>query len=163
MISGFKISREIQMYVYKIFAIWRDFIFLLDFCSGECYVGDRLHWTNFLKPYNDDKLKSNIKLSSVNINYDANVWDWDLVTAIFKSPVSDAFKTLEVPDYRNFVRRVLDYFKVSFQCFFDKYLVKNLNFYMFFFSQLMAVFVDLNCQIHNVDFWLGQHVIFLIF
>ena len=79
---------------------------------GECFVGDRIHWTNFLKPYNDDKLKSNIKLSSVNINYDANVWDWDLVTAIFKSPVSDAFKALEIPDYKNFVKRVLDYFKV---------------------------------------------------
>ena len=50
---------------------------------GECFVGDRLHWTNFLKPYNDDKLKSNIKLSSVNINYDANVWDWDLVNCMY--------------------------------------------------------------------------------
>ena len=60
--------------------------------SGECFVGDRLHWNNFVRPYTDEKLKANIKLSSVNINYDANVWDWDLVTAIFKSPVSDAFK-----------------------------------------------------------------------
>ena len=51
-------------------------------------------------------------MSSVNINYDANVWDWDLVTAIFKSPVSDAFKALEIPEYKNFVKRVLDYFKV---------------------------------------------------
>jgi rapamycin-insensitive companion of mTOR len=59
--------------------------------SGECFVGDRLYspnnWSAFVKKNTtDDKIKANIKLSSVNINYDANVWDWDLITALFKFP-----------------------------------------------------------------------------
>ena len=105
---------------------------------GECFVGDRLLWTNFpskvrvfLKKIDDtflreincfcsifqaihheDRLKIKIKSSSVNINYDANVWDWDLVTAIFKCPESEALlKNLELAEYKNFVRRVTDYFK----------------------------------------------------
>ena len=81
--------------------------------SGQCFVGDRLLWTNFpaKSGHHEDRLKNKIRLSSVNINYDSNVWDWDLVTAIFKCPESEALKTLELSDYKNFVRRVTDYFK----------------------------------------------------
>ncbi len=81
--------------------------------SGECFVSDRFssNWTVFLKMNNtDEKVRHSIKLSSVNINYDANVWDWDLVTAIFKWP-SDSFKRLEDTEFKTFVRRIMDYFK----------------------------------------------------
>ena len=80
--------------------------------SGEYFVGDRLHYNAMInKPCSDEKLKQNIKLSSVNINYDPNVWDWDLVTSILRSPPSASFKSLEVNDFRNFVQRITDYFK----------------------------------------------------
>ena len=79
---------------------------------GECFVGDKLHHNAMVnKPYSDEKLKQNIKLSSVNINYDPNVWDWDLVTSILRSPPSENFKSLEVNDFRNFVQRITDFFK----------------------------------------------------
>ena len=68
--------------------------------------------TIFQAIHHEDRLKIKIKSSSVNINYDANVWDWDLVTAIFKCPESEALlKNLELAEYKNFVRRVTDYFK----------------------------------------------------
>lgn len=79
--------------------------------GGDCFVGDRLLWSNLHKTTNDEKIKSTIKSSSVNANYDANVWDWDLVTAIFRFPDSEQFKSLEVQEFKNFVRRVADYFK----------------------------------------------------
>ena len=47
----------------------------------------------------------------MNTNYDANVWDWDLVTSIFKCPESEELKNLEASDYKYFVKRVTDYFK----------------------------------------------------
>ena len=82
--------------------------------SGDCFVGDRLLWTNFSgtkSGHQDERLKAKIKLSSVNTNYDANVWDWDLVTSIFKCPESEDLKNLEASDYKYFVKRVTDYFK----------------------------------------------------
>ena len=80
--------------------------------SGECFVGDKIYYNTIMnKSCSDEKLKLNIKMSSVNINYDANVWDWDLVTAILRSPPSEHFKNLEVHEFRNFVQRITDYFK----------------------------------------------------
>ena len=81
--------------------------------SGECFVSDRFspNWTVFLKMNNsDEKVRQSIKLSSVNINYDANVWDWNLVTTVLKWP-SESLKLLDDQEYRNFVRRIMDYFK----------------------------------------------------
>ena len=57
----------------------------------------------FQPEYAERGLRSQVA-GSVNINYDANVWDWDLVTTIFKCPESEALlKNLELAEYKNFV------------------------------------------------------------
>ena len=86
----------------------------------ESFIGDRLHspanWSELLRhePAANERLNASIRDSQVNnVTVDPDTyWDWDLIMSVFKWP-SDAFKSLDTPENRNFVKRVVEFFKPS--------------------------------------------------
>ena len=86
----------------------------------ESFIGDRLHlpanWSELLKhePAANDRINSSIRDSHVNnitVNPDTD-WDWDLITSVFKWP-SDTFRSMDNPEHRNFVKKVVEFYKPS--------------------------------------------------
>ena len=86
----------------------------------ESFIGDRLHlpanWSELLRhePAANERINSSIRDSQVNnITVDPDTaWDWDLITSVFKWP-SDSFRSMDTPDNRNFLKKVVDFFKPS--------------------------------------------------
>ena len=86
----------------------------------ESFIGDRLHlpanWSELLKhePAANDRINSSIRDSHVNnITVDPDTeWDWDLITSVFKWP-SDTFRAMDNLEYRNFVKKVVQFYKPS--------------------------------------------------
>ena len=86
----------------------------------ESFIGDRLHspagWSELLKhePAANERINASIRESQVNnITVDPDTsWDWDLITSVFKWP-SDAFRSLDTTENRNFVKRLVEFFRPS--------------------------------------------------
>ena len=86
----------------------------------ESFIGDRLHlpanWSQLLKhePAANDRINSSIRDSQVNnVTIDPDTdWNWDLITSVFKWP-SATFKSMDNLEYKNFVKKVVEFYKPS--------------------------------------------------
>ena len=102
-------------------------LFLAEILAGspklvgrESFIGDRLHlpanWNELLKhePAANERVNASIRDSQVNnVTVDPDTaWDWNLITSVFKWP-SDVFRLQDTLENRNFVRRVVEFFKPS--------------------------------------------------